>query len=258
MNLCSDFRDCLLYKILRKIGILNYPFEIAPKKIYRKLISISQLVESTENLFVVRKSDKSVDEIFDRDFGIINEGVIEPTDVPGMSMNIIGGVFKLPHLPYRISHKEPGGKKWDGIQGIDVLNYAKVAEIEDIATPIFFNVNSLNGIKFPYVISDKILKRQVIESELVYATEGNNMIIEGEIRVEHDPINLNYWHVEMKMYDYNSPAKAVNSATSTFKNKAAKHIVDQLLRVVGKEKLPEDYFVIKPKVYLNEKISTFL
>ena len=98
MNLLQVLIDIFICKGLWVTGRLKYPLSILPKSQYIQRINIDKLYRDI-SLIIVRRSDKPKEEVFNK-FGIMREDVITRGDIPGMSMNLLGGKFKYEHIRF--------------------------------------------------------------------------------------------------------------------------------------------------------------
>jgi hypothetical protein len=92
--------------------------------------------------------------------------------------------------------------------------------------------------------------------------KGRLLFLEGEIKasgkatIEHAPTNLNYWHVELSLLDFNStPVKKIKNQ---FHKSLSGHILSHILSVKASSVLQEEPTPINKIFYSrtrNTKIS---
>lgn len=225
-NLQISLKNTYLCKKLRYLGLLKYPYSILPKTSFKIEMNFDDLIEN-HSIFVLRRSDLPENETFHtfKDGSIIlNDDSIENKRVPDLSLNLMGGIFKKSHSIY-IAIKE-GIKPWKGEKvylSEQILNY----EINDSFGSIFINANELHNKSIPYNIPSNInLHKEIkkfegvlgISENIISNTPPDKIKLKGRIYFKHDPLKLNYWHIEMKIEDFKNITlkKVGNSSNERF------------------------------------------
>ena len=242
MNLLQELIDILKCKVLLVTGRLDYPLSILPKNQYIERIDIDKLYKHVP-LVVVRRSDKPKEEIFN-EIDLLREDVITKSDIPRMSMNLLGGAFKQEHIKFN-----PIGEScriWDGSEKVFFSNYRKSIRLLPVATPIFFEVANLHDKEFPYKRNKDPTSNKLMNA-LAYKpseTEGK-FILYGKSYISHEPTLLNYWHVEFQIKDFEK--KLIEKAKSAWQKEAAEsaflHIQTSALpECPNIKEIPKSYF----------------
>lgn len=191
-----------------------------PKQGYKPRMDVNDILKSVEILAVVRRSPYALE--FREEDGVkrLSEDCITD-EVFNYSMNLLGNVFNVDeHL--QIRQTGIGRKDWDGVTMLSDEDALKNSE--DVpAFPIYFMVKDLQNVKIPYT---KVIEKQSEYDELQKTSnalgrkiaeqtweKGKPMHLEGLLRVNHIPTNLNYWHVTLDIYppDKTEPIMKGNS-----------------------------------------------
>lgn len=216
-NLLKNFRITLVCKIHEMIGKYDYPISILPKINYRGKIDIDLLLASNKHIYVLRRSDKPIEETFKSLNGelIIRTNAIQPERLPKLSLNLLGSFFLVEHLKYRVNHKSPGGKKWLGNNKVVFSNHRQDYEQVEVGCEIYLHANEIDGTSFPYTYPFSKDTAKVVDEfnkaigdgaiKLIKDSKNKNSHYEvsGYVKLQHDPINLNYWHTEMLTIAFN-------------------------------------------------------
>lgn len=205
---------------LRRIYVaLFYPLSLLPKSNYISKIDISSLLEA-EDIYFVRKSELSKNEAFEKIGSIfkLREDALSPKDIFGMSMNIYSSSFKKRHLKYRLPLSSFGGKKWlkDSTKFFQKPAIDSV-EIEKVGCSIFISGRKIHNKPQTYQapkIEDLLAYKERFGKPAEVKVDNKTFfLVEGNCKILHDPLNMNYWHVEYNIFDYeNSQIKKYGSA----------------------------------------------
>lgn len=210
-RLQKALRNILLCNVYRLSGNLDYPNYILPKTNYKPLMNVDGLVKSQPTC-LVRRSDKSLEDTFNKlgDYYTLKEGVIIHSDIPNLSLNLLGGLFEVQHIKYKTNHADLSSKRWDGTSPIYLADYVNsYIKVENYCA-VYIDANNVHDVNVPYKRPvDKELtnllkafnKDRGFEEEELKKVK-NDYVLEGKTEVAHDPTNLNYWHVEFKISDY--------------------------------------------------------
>lgn len=199
----------------------KYPSRVLPFSHYRYRLPMQKLLCDYPELAVVRRckqtqpfvcSAKEKTKMLSSDAFGDNENLLE------MSVNLLGGRFKLKHLPF-VPDLELVKKEWDGHSSNQLPlkkneDYTILSECGSIA----FRVAEINTFVFPYSKSiekknyDQLIKEAEkiqekeklnVEKAIVGAfRQGDNNMTEvyARMHVNHHPNPLNYWHMQMDVY----------------------------------------------------------
>lgn len=225
-SLSINLKNIFLCKKSRLLGKLDYPYCILPKVSYIVKMDFDELVDN-QSIYVLRRSDLSEEETFYKlingDF-LLNDDAIENRRVPNLSINLMGGLFTNKHSKFvPLSDAQ---NRWEG-GSVYLYKYINDYKIESGKGLIFINVNGLHNKQIPYTLpSDKNLHKEVANFQKAFGSSSsivkNNpperIELLGKIYFVHDPINLNYWHVELKIENYKEEIiqKASNVSSKEF------------------------------------------
>ncbi len=168
--------------------------------------------------------------------------------VPHMSMNLYGGCF-MPDDVRFIQHA-PASDNWDGTSSIPLDDYLDFVDEKVNATPIFYRATTIcqNNIQTSVFIQDKKGYDSIVEAFkaplLPPYEKGKDMIIFTDIRINHIPTNLNYWHVQMEVYPPMSQQELEDDKPS-WRKRIFNQIRDSILCYQYNEKPPIDYIIPK-------------
>lgn len=204
-----DFKNTWFYKLY--CGII-YPKSILSKTKFVDGIDFDILI-SAQDVFLLRRSDKKFDETFLKvgNRTQLRVGILKKNNVLYLSMNLFGAFFKEKYIKYRILIDTFGGEKWNKKSTISFfknpcLLSKSISNLSE-GCPIYINANEIHNISHPYDmfpssdlekyfkafgITPQKIKVDSIEKYKVYAT----------CMLRHDPLNLNYWHVEYIIKDH--------------------------------------------------------
>jgi len=249
LNLLKGLQNTLLCKYYQLRGKYNYPLSILPKKSYRHIIDIDNLLTEGD-FFLVRRSDKSVNETFN-ELNILREDAILVKDVPGMSLNLLGGEFKSEHIMY--SPKDNGSKRWKGERVYFFIDFKKSYVILSNPVHIYFPVKKLHGKTFPYYRGKDDHTKKIISALNLKPEQNGKYKFTGSSRITHDPTNLNYWHIELELKDDNGDR--IKNASSAWITSAAQEALGHFITGSAKNTIPV-IEPIKTKFYLQEQVLT--
>lgn len=184
--------------------MLKYPSHILPKNKYEHLIDIDKL-NRTQIIYVLRRSSKDFLDSFNvvGDTVILREDVIDKSEIPNMSLNLAGGKFKDNDLKYIPKINTRATEKWNGSEKIYLSEYLNCYKIADKFCPIYFDVSKIHKKEIPYQQGKTKDLRKLLKEMGEDPIEINDKYqFSAIIEVSHEPINLNYWHVELKIKDF--------------------------------------------------------
>lgn len=200
--LWKDFKNicqCKWYRLIRK---LSYPSCILPKVSYQAKLNIDDLVNNFD-IFLLRRSNKKKSETFN-ELGILREDAIVGNEVPFLSMNLLGGLFKAKHCKYNPKMKTKATEKWDGNKRIYLADFINDYAVLPITSQIVYNVKDIHNIPVPFSVSESNKDGKKLFEALKAKKVGTRFELLGKTSIEHDPTNLNYWHAELVLWDFKS------------------------------------------------------
>jgi hypothetical protein len=246
-RLSKGLKNFLLFKY-SQLGKYQYPVSILPKAKYKKEINLDLLI-ADQDLYVLRRSDKTAKETF-TESGFLYEDVLLQTNVPNMSMNILGRLFKAKYIKFRPLLKTNGGKDWDGNYSPKFSDLKNDFEKLKIYSPIFFKGADLNNIEIPCSReinndSKNLMKQLKIKPD----EEDGNFILKGQAKLKHSPINLNYWHIELVITDYKKVPKKIMDISNTWNFDATYFLLTHILTIKALKEIPLSIPIISTNHY---------
>lgn len=235
-RLLKSLKNTFLCKIYKFNGKLDYPQNILPNPNYKKILNFDDIVE-VHNIFLLRRSEVSFEEAFFKlgNRYVLKDDAIDYKRIPNLSTNLLGGGFKPSYSLFRVLRNTLAEKKWDGdnVYLSEHLNsYTKV----EGGCVVYLNANNIHNVDFPYNLnSNPDFHKEIKKFENVFAemikknVSGQEIELLGSTKIVHDPINLNYWHVELKLMDYGG--NELKNATSKKHEQIAKHAKNNLIKL---------------------------
>lgn len=221
--LYKSLKNIFVCKKLRNKGELDYPDCILPKKSLKIEINFDDIVNN-HSIFVLRRSDLPENETF-HTFNdgtiLLNDDAIDNKRIPNLSLNLMGGLFLNNHSVYVPIND--GSKRWQG-ERIYLFEHLNDYKIDNINGLIFIDANNLHNKTIPYNIpSNANLHKEIrkfektvgISENIIKNTPPDNIELKGKIYFKHDPVKLNYWHVELIIEDFkNSQLKKIGNTSN--------------------------------------------
>lgn len=214
-NFLRNLKDIFLCKVNDYLGEKDYPISLIPQIHYKAKIDIDSLAKGS-GAYLVRRSDLPFEDTFNRTKRhgyTLKSDVINESDISGLSLNLLGGDFQVEHLKYRILPKTDAQEKWEFNRKVFISEHYKEYELQDVTCEYYFSIGDINKIifsyEYPYEKSNpsienffKVMGRENAE---VFKDDNSSKKVKlpGRIKVHHDPLNMNYWHAEIHVYDYN-------------------------------------------------------
>ena len=156
----------------------------------------------------------------------MREDALSETDVINMSMNLLGGAFKLEHIQFNPTKEAT--RNWNGTEPIFYSKYHALVQTLPHAMPIFFNASDLHDKNIPYQrTKDKDATKLMVELNIKPLETDGKYELQAKSIINHEPTQLNYWHVEFQIKDIENKL-ILNTKSSWRKNvaeMALKHIV---------------------------------
>lgn len=193
-----------------------YPVDIIPKSNF-KYLKFDKL-NRLPNIYIVRRSEcQSYSETFVN--GLVLQkailGLRGYKALSGLSMNLLGGKFKSKHIKYL--QKGIASKDWEPGKKVEYKTCLSDVIKLDIYIPIYISLDKLHNVCIPYVRKNNSdVKNMMVDAFKSAYTNKPILKLNGKIRLEHKPINLNYWHIELKLdEDPNLGTKPVRISSSS-------------------------------------------
>ena len=242
----KDLKDFWLCTVTKKI---DYPAQILPRIRFKKEINVD-LLKRQHKLYIVRRSNKDSNNTF-TELGLLREDAIisSSSDLADLSMNLLGRRFKSEFIKYRPKMKTISVEPWSGKDRYFICDLKNEYEIIEPATPVYFKISDLHRITLPYSMPST-KEMQNLFKNLKHTVIGTTIIAQGESIITHSPNNLNYWHVELNILDFNQNP-VVKKKMNQFSKSLAGHLVSQILSVKAKSELDETPQKIPLSSYLK-------
>lgn len=235
-RLLKSLKNIFLCKIYEINGKLDYPKKILPNPNYKKILDFDNITQ-VKNVFLLRRADMSFEDTFFKlgNQYFLKDDAIDYNRIPNLSTNLLGGGFKPDYSTFRIKRNTLAEKKWEGDNvylSDHVGSYTKV----EGGCVVYLNANNLHNVAFPYNLNfnpdfhNEVKNFQNVFSKNIISNEKDEKIkLLGSTKVVHDPINLNYWHVELKVMDF--AGKELKNASSKKHEQIAQHALNNLISI---------------------------
>lgn len=235
---------------------MSYPEEMIPQPGYIIPFPFEVLIEQNGDYLLNYRISGSVEENCEiGTFGGKRKLKRECfSHVVHMSMNLHGGMFRPEYVRY--VQKKPGSDSWDGQSKICLEDYVNVISEEENATPIFYEATKLCVRKLStYLVfnnndSYKAMKSVFPDCEFPKYQPGVTVTVYTDIKIEHVPTILNYWHVQMEVYPQSNDEKLKDART--WRERVFNNIRDSILCYRYMEKPNMDYSIDKD-IYMKYK-----
>lgn len=216
-----------------------YPSSLIPKSCWLHRIDVNKLVGVDVDAYVARRIEGEKDECIDTELGpenaFLNAKALGNSDVPNMSLSLLGTLFKTGDLRFR--QTGDAMKDWDGkrVESKPLIE-GFVHECEKEWFAVAWDVKGLHEQLVPYkkefsrekdynkFIQEINRVTEVIKMEF---SEYKDSVapLEATTRLQHSPTLLNYWHFVFDIYPMGSdtplrdikPKWAENLAEKTLK-----------------------------------------
>lgn len=234
----------------------DYPKEILPRKEYLGKIETALLLEKQSNAVIGHwlnledcTRSRYIDESMGEEFAQLTNEALPQDKMVNLSCSLLGAVYGFVHFAY--VPKAAGKISWDKSSDIadDMLvpdNYKTLSDYLVVA----WEIKDLAGVKLPYIRSFDQKKQYDTAVKAVHEVQVNNkeelavfdewekisqregsklrdVKLIGEVHVNHDPTNLNYWHftIDLQPMDKDSELKYV-------KNGWQKNLANELFKIL--------------------------
>lgn len=231
----------------------KYPIEALPQKSYFHNMDIDLMCQSIKPV-IVHRSNLSREMTFN-EVGLLRNDVIPFERVPRLSMNLLGGGFRVDDIKFRVTG--PGMEEWDGLAEISIEDFAQFIKIvETDYCPIFFDATAINNHDLPYernISQDKELRKKLIRFNLIDSKYLESVVkITGRTKILHSPNNLNYWHVELVIHPMGDVSETLENSKSNWKEELCKQVIKDILAVnatedkVNFDTIPKSFYTCPP------------
>ena len=198
-----------LCKKARFTGELKYPFSILPKTKFKLEINFDELISDGQVYFLRRSQVPQIEtfHIFNDGTSLLNDDAADLVRIPNFSINLMGSLFKTHHSIFIPINN--GSKTWKG-EKVYLSDHFDDYKLDNENGYFFIHANKIHNIKVPYNLKfnnefhkevEKFI-RTVGSNNVLSNTPPEDIIIKGKIYFEHVPVNLNYWHAELKTVNY--------------------------------------------------------
>ena len=236
----KEFRNICLCKLYIILPNHIYPFRIIPKENYIFPINIDGLNQSGEYV-IVRRSNKSEDKTFDEMGYLREDALISRIDqFPNLSMNILGGRFQTKHIRYK-AKMGIATKKWVEKERVLLLDYKDEWVTWSDAIPIYFTLKDIHNIEFPYLRDSKDKETKKLKEIFSFLEQDNDTKFTGKTYIEHEPIKLNYWHIELKLKDIRG--ENIKKTDSKWREMAAKNALTDIVLIKGRAEIGKNEII---------------
>ncbi|NLT52257.1 MAG: hypothetical protein GXX85_15240 [Ignavibacteria bacterium] len=230
--------------------ISSYPRVILPHKNYILNIDFDKHILNYSFL-LVRRTNKKPTEAFDEIGFLKTEALIsELKDVPDMSLNLLGGLFKENHLKY--VPKGNANKQWTDGKNIRISDFIGQYKIEKEVYPIYFILKNIHNCEFPFSRKNDVNLKNLLDKLKIEIDKKPEFESEGKTSISHVPINLNYWHIEFHIKDKKVNQDVKRSGIKTNKddywqNRLAANALNDILIVNAKKEICNNEYDHIPK-----------
>ncbi|NIG52512.1 hypothetical protein [Chitinophaga sp. Cy-1792] len=217
----KDLKSFLKAKKDTAIVFFTYPKNILPRGNYINPIDIN-ILNGQDKYVILRRSDKCIGDTFN-EFENLVDNIILDQRIPGLSMNLLGGNYEIKHLKF--NQTGGAGKYWDSIREIKLNEYLKDIKLLEVYCPIYFFVEDLQNIEFPYSRPNDATAKKLLTELGIPQQVGQTANVIAKVEIVHKPSNANYWHVEFTIREsLHENAKAIKDANSRWKENLTQSI----------------------------------
>lgn len=143
-KLLRGLKIFFLYNYSYLLGKPLYPKIILPKTTYQSIVEFDELVNQFD-LYIIRRAEFCKDGIFN-EVGILKDDVLSRQDVTGLSMNLLGGLFKKEHTKFRAINN--GAKEWNN-EEVCLYKYLNDFSVVETWCPLVYKLQDLHNISIP-------------------------------------------------------------------------------------------------------------
>lgn len=246
-------KHIFLYNYYRWFRNCDFPISILPKFNYVSLIDVQTLLKN-QTVFIIRRSDKSSEDTFN-ELGKLRDDALLPKEIPFLSLNILGGLFKPEHSKFRIIKE--GGVRWRNKEFISIVNFLNDYQILENYCLVYIEANGVDSQDFPYSQpSHKDLDREV---EKFFQHVDKPKVINGSYsfkglsKLLHDPVNLNYWHMELNIFNYQGAP--IQYKSNPYIKVLCQQVISNIISANSFQEMPD--FQEIPKTFYKKSFLSF-
>lgn len=211
---------------------MEYPQEILPSKRLVCPFPLCNLVDKMGDYEVCYRLNGPVDANKDVD-GLGGKPVLKEEcfeHIAHLSLNLLGGLFKPEYVCF--VQKKPGCEPWCG-ENIKYEEFASCINKTADAVPIFYLASKINQTDFNVTAVFNDSQSYKMFKDIVGGTwpefhRGISVEITSEVKIEHSPTNLNYWHLQMEVYPEMSK-DALNNENGVWRSRIFEQIKTAVL-----------------------------
>lgn len=239
----------------------KYPSCLVLESDYRYRLPMRKLVEDYPDLAVVRrcKHPQPFAQSASGQHEQLRSDVFGDEDLREMSCNLLGGRFRMKHLPFAPAIGLVQ-EDWDGKQLPSLPLSPDAYSVKESTGIIGFRVEEINRYAFPYTMalpkkdyeqkrqdSERIRKREQLDIKEVvigvYGQAGNgDTLVYAWLHVNHHPNIFNYWHMQIDVYPAGADAY-LKSGQKTGESRRVKHRLREALSRKAICKLGHSYHI---------------
>lgn len=235
----------------------EYPERILPREKWRKGITGGEIVALCGKAVIGRRIDGRPADCIDKSLGEDNMSLkidaLPLNRIPDLSTNLLGALFRLEDFVF--IQKGEGKMPWNGRETVPASmlvgsNYERQTGDMFVAGWLVCEVDKL---PVPYrktlpKKSDYEAFRKRVEADRAARTDVRTVYLEeyeklplnenrqrycdaeGEVRIVHDPTNLNYWHFLVSLYPMDDHKHPISAAKTSWCRMMADNVGDFLRR----------------------------
>lgn len=227
----------------------NYPERIVPKPEWRDNILVRDILNLTQSAVIGRRIEgekvDSIDSSLGDDNATLKENILPVHSIPNLSTNLMGCCFEIEDFVYIQNNK--GKEKWiEGDNVLDILlDDRNFTHCHNTFFIVGWYIKELEGKHFPYVrkfnqkkdyddfmcrVNEFYAEMFVEEYEKICTdTNGYKKVdAECELRINHNPTNLNYWHFTIDLYPMDSMDHPIQKTKNSWMRLMAENVRDYL------------------------------
>lgn len=231
----------------------EYPNEVVPKATYKKQLVFKALKSDYPNMLVLRMVRGQKEDYYDdsSDVQELTDRIFQGT-IQNLSMNLLGGKFKIEHHSFRPKN-DGASDEWNG--GDVNLSKYRNSYIDEIPSfYVCFNVDDIDGTTYPFPVKFNnqeerdameekaksiLVEREVqIDQDVVdkFVSSENKVNVQVLMQLVHRPNNLNYWHVTLDTTrpdnsEYIMPDEKLNSRDKRQMKAFKQHLMELIIHV---------------------------
>lgn len=225
--------------------IIVYPYSILPKPRFFSKINFDDLIK-VDDYLIGRRSGKSVEDTFD-EFGYVRtDAIVEQRgQMANLSMNLLGGKFCAGHIKY--NPKAKGANEWNGKDYIPFLSKRLLDyDTFKIWAPIYLSIRKFHNQDIPFTTrNDKMGEKFIKAFKGTPISDPPNLKLFGKMKIVHKPTNLNYWHIELHLFDPDE--KHLTKISNAWEKSPVNYLLEHLFSKTEKQEFP--FIPIVPKKF---------